>query len=216
MHKVHELRRERAAAEQNKQPEQPKAQASVPDADAPAPKKRALRQRTCEGGSESQYLRCTDACRRATIKGSRLTLIRLKMANDNQGIWQWNCRGFAGKKAVLQQYIRHATRKPDVILSTARNTHERGYINRLQNAQQQNRGRGLCTLVRKRLTFVDHEISGVQMEHALIELIPTKRRKQSIFLQTPTTIPGVVSKDAGERPHDCRSLRFDAGQSAGQ
>lgn len=54
MHEVHELRRERAAAEQNKQPEQPKAQASVPDADAPAPKKRALQQRTCEGGSESQ------------------------------------------------------------------------------------------------------------------------------------------------------------------
>ncbi|KAH6920938.1 hypothetical protein HPB50_028076 [Hyalomma asiaticum] len=107
MHEVHELRRERAAAEQNKQPEQPKAQASVPDAGAPAPKKRALQQRTCEGGSESQYVRCTDACRRAatrdqaTIKGSRLTLIRLEMANDNQAIviWQWNCRGFAGKKA---------------------------------------------------------------------------------------------------------------------
>ncbi|KAH6938983.1 hypothetical protein HPB50_015344 [Hyalomma asiaticum] len=35
MHEVHELRRERAAAEQNKQPEQPNAQASVPSADAP-------------------------------------------------------------------------------------------------------------------------------------------------------------------------------------
>ncbi|KAH6927906.1 hypothetical protein HPB50_009839 [Hyalomma asiaticum] len=42
MHEVHELRRERAAAEQNKQPEQHKAQASVPNADAPAPKKPAL------------------------------------------------------------------------------------------------------------------------------------------------------------------------------
>ncbi|KAH7961535.1 hypothetical protein HPB52_009909 [Rhipicephalus sanguineus] len=34
----------------------------------------------------------------------------------------------------------------------------------------------------QRLTFVDHELSGVQMEHALIELVPTKRRKESIFL----------------------------------
>ncbi|KAH6937758.1 hypothetical protein HPB50_004019 [Hyalomma asiaticum] len=51
MHEVHELRRQCAAAEQ---PEQPKAQASVPCADAPAPEKRALQERTCEGSSESQ------------------------------------------------------------------------------------------------------------------------------------------------------------------
>lgn len=105
------------------------------------------------------------------------------MAKDNQGIviWQWNCRGFAGKKAVLQQYIRHATRKPDVILLQETLTNA-ATLTGYKTHNSKIEGRGLCTLVRKRLTFVDHEISGVQMEHALIELIPTKRRKQSIFL----------------------------------
>lgn len=105
------------------------------------------------------------------------------MANANQGIviWQWNCRGFAGKKAVLQQHIRHSTRKPDVILLQETLTNAvtlTGYKAHSSKIE----GRGLCTLVRKRLTFVDHELSGVQMEHALIELVSTKRRKESIFL----------------------------------
>ncbi|KAH9371253.1 hypothetical protein HPB48_020701 [Haemaphysalis longicornis] len=31
-------------------------------------------------------------------------------------VWQWNCRGFSKKKAVVQQHIEHAARKPDVLL----------------------------------------------------------------------------------------------------
>ncbi|KAH6920879.1 hypothetical protein HPB50_028133 [Hyalomma asiaticum] len=84
-------------------------------------------------------------------------------------------------KAVLQQDIRHATCKPDVILVQKTLTNAAtltGYKTHNTKIEE----RGLCTLVRKRLTFIDHEISRVQMEHALIELIPSKRRKQSIFL----------------------------------
>ncbi|KAG0412656.1 hypothetical protein HPB47_010199 [Ixodes persulcatus] len=42
--------------------------------------------------------------------------------------------------------------------------------------------RGLCTLVRKGLTFVDHELGGVQVEHSFVELTPNKHRKQIIFV----------------------------------
>ncbi|KAM7307743.1 hypothetical protein ISCGN_011379 [Ixodes scapularis] len=105
------------------------------------------------------------------------------MASGNSGItiWQWNCRGFAGKKAVLQQHIRHAARKPDVILLQETLTDAptlMGYREHVCTIE----GRGLCTLVRKGLTFVDHELGGVKVEHSFVELIPTKRRKQSIFV----------------------------------
>ncbi|KAG0436899.1 hypothetical protein HPB47_017709 [Ixodes persulcatus] len=110
-------------------------------------------------------------------------LTRINMASGNSGIiiWQWNCRGFAGKKAVLQQHIRHAARKPDVILLQETLTDAptlMGYREHVCTIE----GRGLCTLVRKGLTFVDHELGGVQVEHSFVELIPTKHRKQSIFV----------------------------------
>ncbi|KAM7309196.1 hypothetical protein ISCGN_012827 [Ixodes scapularis] len=105
------------------------------------------------------------------------------MASGNSGItiWQWNCRGFAGKKAVLQQHIRHAARKPDVILLQETLTDAptlMGYREHVCTIE----GGGLCTLVRKGLTFVDHELGVVQVEHSFVELIPTKRRKQTIFV----------------------------------
>lgn len=96
-------------------------------------------------------------------------------------VWQWNCRGFQGKRAVLQQHIEHARRKPDVLLlqETLTNTPSLpGYRAHVSPAD----GRGLCALVRKGLTFIEHELKSVKTEHTLTELIPTRHRKGSIFL----------------------------------
>ncbi|KAG0410892.1 hypothetical protein HPB47_011988 [Ixodes persulcatus] len=105
------------------------------------------------------------------------------MTSGNSGIiiWQWNCRGFADKKAVLQQHIKHEARKPDVILlqETLRDAPTRmDYREHVCTIE----GRELCKLVRKGLTFVDHELGGVKVEHSFVQLMPTKHRKQSIFV----------------------------------
>ncbi|KAH9379950.1 hypothetical protein HPB48_001423 [Haemaphysalis longicornis] len=43
-------------------------------------------------------------------------------------------------------------------------------------------GNVLYALVRKRLTFVEHRLNNIKIGHALTALIPTTKRKQSIFL----------------------------------
>lgn len=95
-------------------------------------------------------------------------------------VWQWNCRGLQPKRAVLQQHIEHAKKKPDVILLqetlTATPTLP-GYRVQVGPAG----GRGLCTLVRKGLTFLEHEIKN-KIEHVYTEVIPTKNNKKSLFI----------------------------------
>lgn len=95
-------------------------------------------------------------------------------------VWQWNCRGLQPKRAVLQQHIEHAKKKPDVILLqetlTATPTLP-GYRVQVGPAG----GRGLCTLVRKGLTFLEHEIKN-KIEHVYTEIIPTKNNKKSLFI----------------------------------
>ncbi|KAH9359641.1 hypothetical protein HPB48_016413 [Haemaphysalis longicornis] len=63
-----------------------------------------------------------------------------------------DCRRFANKKAVLHQHIRHAARKPAVILlqeTLIAAPTLRGYREHVCPIES----RGLCTLVRKGLTF---------------------------------------------------------------
>ncbi|KAH9364434.1 hypothetical protein HPB48_018563 [Haemaphysalis longicornis] len=103
---------------------------------------------------------------------------------DNHGqdppsltVWQWNCRGLQPKRAVQQQHIEHAKKKPDVILLqetlTATPTLP-GY--RVQEGPAG--GRGLCTLVRKGLTFLEHEIKN-KIEHVYTEIMSTKNKKRA-------------------------------------
>ncbi|KAH9363848.1 hypothetical protein HPB48_020874 [Haemaphysalis longicornis] len=81
-----------------------------------------------------------------------------------------NCRGLSKKKASFNSTLWHAIRKPDVLL-----LHEiltdapflPGY--RVQGGPPN--GRGLCTLVTKGLTFVEHRLNNIKIERALTELI---------------------------------------------
>ncbi|EEC07018.1 hypothetical protein IscW_ISCW017953 [Ixodes scapularis] len=91
--------------------------------------------------------------------------------------WQWNCRGLGGgKKAVIQQHIAHVTRKSDVILLQETLTDAPSLPSyRVHKGPPD--GRSLCTLVRKGLPFVGHELhNNSKIEHTLTEIIPGKKR----------------------------------------
>ncbi|XP_077548005.1 uncharacterized protein LOC144160658 [Haemaphysalis longicornis] len=111
------------------------------------------------------------------------------MATDPPSItvWHWNCRCLQPKRAVLQQHIEHAKTKPDVVLLqetlTATPTLP-GYRVQVGAAG----GSGLCTLVRKGLTFLEHEIKN-KIAHVYTEIIPTKSNKKSLFFMNVYSSP---------------------------
>lgn len=124
-------------------------------------------------------------------------------------MWQWNCRGFGRKKAVIQQHIARAARKPDVILlqeTLIDAPSLPGY--RVHKGPPD--GRGLCTLVRKGLTFVEHELHNtIKIEHTLTEIIPGKKRKGSIFLLN-------VYSNPSKRKERFKTLLHRASTAAGR
>lgn len=106
-------------------------------------------------------------------------------------VWHWNTNGYHFKRAALQQYLHHAPRLPDVIL--LQETHSEapptlpGYRSHASppsaRAAGKGTGQGVCTMVRKDITFVDHTIlSNSAIEHCAVELITGKKRKESTFL----------------------------------
>lgn len=107
-------------------------------------------------------------------------------------VWQWNCNGFARKKAVLQQHLEQTTVRPDVIVLQETLTEEvklPGYKASVSPPSLRgttgSTGRGACTLVRKGITFLEHEVLGANspIEHTFIEVVTGKKsRKESTFI----------------------------------
>lgn len=98
-------------------------------------------------------------------------------------VWQWNCHSYNNKKAVLQQHITTVNKKPDIILlqETATVTPTLpGYRAHVSQGE----GRGVCTFVRKGLTFIEHQLKHgrSRVEYAFTEIIPSKQRKGSLFI----------------------------------
>lgn len=125
-------------------------------------------------------------------------------------IWQWNCRGFKNKKAVLQQHISYTTKKPDVLLLQETLTDAPslpGY--RVHKGPAD--GRGLCTLVRKGLTLVEHELQQGQakIEHTLTQIIPGKRKKGTLYLLN-------VYSNPSQRKQKFKTLLLRASTAAGR
>lgn len=105
------------------------------------------------------------------------------MAHTNQDtlIWQWNCRGFHQKQAVLNQYLRQHTRRPDALLLQETNnapTTLPGY----QTFHTTHPLRRVSTLVRRRIPVIQHDLHSPHIEHLFLELIPNRKRKECIFL----------------------------------
>ncbi|KAH7946475.1 hypothetical protein HPB49_025547 [Dermacentor silvarum] len=106
-------------------------------------------------------------------------------------VWHWNCNGFTGKRAVLLQHLQQQTRKPDVIMIQETHSEETprlpGYGSNdsppSERDTSKGKGRGVCTFVRKGITFMEHELIGRSaIEHCTVEVITGKKRKESTFL----------------------------------
>lgn len=135
-------------------------------------------------------------------------------------IWQWNCRRFDHKKAVIQQHITMINRKPDVIMlqeTVSAAPFLPGYKSHVNPAQ----GRGMCTFVRKGLTFVEHTIKqgNIKTEYTFTEIIPSKQREGSLFLlnvysnpkhtHTPEIpLPLPPGQHKGQGQHTCDRWRL--------
>ncbi|XP_049523946.1 uncharacterized protein LOC125945731 [Dermacentor silvarum] len=101
--------------------------------------------------------------------------------NTDTVIWQWNCRGYHHKQPVLRQHLRTSSREPDVLI--LQETHETpitlpGY----QPFIAANAPHGVSTLVRHRITAIEHDLHDRRTEHLFIELIPHKKRTDGIFI----------------------------------
>lgn len=101
--------------------------------------------------------------------------------NNDTLIWQWNCRGYLRKQPVIRQHLRTLTRQPDVIM--IQETHiDSVTLPGYQPFIPSHAARRLCTFVRKRITATEHNLNVRNIEHLFVELIPTRKRKESIFL----------------------------------
>ncbi|XP_077546352.1 uncharacterized protein LOC144158997 [Haemaphysalis longicornis] len=142
---------------------------------------------------------------RATEHGGSITTTQRRAKHEQPNmdrsttstvkVWQWNCHGFASKKAVLQQHIRPSTRKPDIILiqeTLVEETRLPGYKayasppSRVANGK----GRGVCTLVRKGLKYEEREgLKKSLIEHTMTEVITGQKRKQCTFIMNIYSSP---------------------------
>ncbi|XP_077538316.1 uncharacterized protein LOC144150831 [Haemaphysalis longicornis] len=103
-------------------------------------------------------------------------------------IWQWNCRGYDSKKAVLQVLADKSNRKQDVIVlqeTLSENARLPGYKAHASPPSKAPNGTGrrICPFVRKGLCH--DEIKGVKKsmaEHTITELVIGKKRKQSVYV----------------------------------
>lgn len=111
-------------------------------------------------------------------------------------IWQWNCRGFKGKRVALQQFIKHAPAKPHVILiqETRQETCTLPGYSAYASARED--GVGLCALVDKRIAVIEHDLTETApwLEHALIELVPGRFLRANVFLFNVYSNPKDTSK----------------------
>ncbi|KAH7945772.1 hypothetical protein HPB49_015353 [Dermacentor silvarum] len=101
------------------------------------------------------------------------------MAQHRNTIWQWNCRGFSRKRAVLQSFLTNGD-KPEVIAlqecgKNAKLASYKSYVGRWDNTQ-------VVTLVKRNVTVLQHETGSMQIDHVLIELVTCKRMDKNIFI----------------------------------
>lgn len=94
-------------------------------------------------------------------------------------LWQWNCRGYRRKRAVLQQLL-IGKDCPDVIA-----LQETGGIAKLSGYQSFNTSgekAGVTTLVKRNITAIAHDTGISHVEHVLLELTPNNKIKTSLFV----------------------------------
>lgn len=103
-------------------------------------------------------------------------------------IWQWNCRGYDSKKAILQVLANRSNRKPDVIVlqeTMSENACLPGYKAHASPPSKapNGTGRGICTFIRKGICHEEREgLQRSMAEHTITELVIGKIRKHSVYV----------------------------------
>lgn len=127
-----------------------------------------------------------------TATGTAAHRNRARTQQHHLLIWQWNPNGIQGRKASLQQYIQQSTKRPDVII--LQETHSEtpptlpGYRSFVKPPSARTvgkgAGQGVCTLVKKNLTSIDHELlPNGAIAHTTVEIVTRKRkRRESTFI----------------------------------
>lgn len=102
-------------------------------------------------------------------------------------IWQWNCRGYSSKRAPLQQYFRSLANKPQVI-ALQETLVSAASLSGYRAISGRPGGRGICTLVEKKLAFLSHDLklASCNLEYVMAEVLLNTRqrnqRKNSVFI----------------------------------
>ncbi|KAH7981274.1 hypothetical protein HPB49_022862 [Dermacentor silvarum] len=99
-------------------------------------------------------------------------------------VWQWNCRGYRGKKAILAQYLRTQEEKPQVILlqeTIIEDVTINGYEVSVRKGEN---GRGVATCVKRGITTIDHGILDKRSnaEYMCVELLPGRHFRTSFLI----------------------------------
>ncbi|XP_077553263.1 uncharacterized protein LOC144168052 [Haemaphysalis longicornis] len=107
-------------------------------------------------------------------------------------IWHWNANGFRCRKAVLQQHLLSIEQPPDIIMIQETHTENApslpGYRAHASPPSVRDCGKGaaqgVCTFVRKGLTFIKHEkfLGRSTIEHCATEVVIGKKRQESFLL----------------------------------
>lgn len=103
-------------------------------------------------------------------------------------IWQWNCASFPKRKAALLQMIKAQEIRPHILLfqeTLSEHIHLPGYRSICQRIDK---GRGIATLIRKDISFTEHEVKICEaerktgLEAQMVEIIPNGKIRQNIFV----------------------------------
>ncbi|KAH8033735.1 hypothetical protein HPB51_015767 [Rhipicephalus microplus] len=139
------------------------------------------------------------------LQHPRMTMATPRVHNGRLIVWQWNCRGFKNKKAMLMQYMKTLSKKklPDVIALQEPYGHDKlpGYATHCPFAESTGRSITMCILVRRRIAFVEHKLDvASDIDNALIEIIPSKGITAKFFVLNVYSAP---SKKGLTHNFDC-------------
>ncbi|XP_075553731.1 uncharacterized protein LOC142586366 [Dermacentor variabilis] len=103
-------------------------------------------------------------------------------------VWQWNCASLKRRKASLQQFVKEQADKPHVLLLQETLCEEATFSGYRVVSTKGDGRRGVITMFKKAISFKEHEITigradaSTTLEAQLVEIIPSGRIKQSIFV----------------------------------
>lgn len=98
------------------------------------------------------------------------------MTRGNNTIWQWNCRGFKNKRAVLQSYLTNAD-KPGII--ALQECGKKAKLAHYKSSHGTKEDTQVAILTKRNITVLQHELGQSQLDYVAIEIIHRKRKENA-------------------------------------